>query len=404
MEILGKHIVIQKGKMPKNLSDEPSKKFIFPYVDIKAFEKKNIQRYTDGEKCLLCNDNDLLIVWDGARCGLVGKAIRGAVGSTLAIIRPKETLYKEYVYYFIKSQFRTFNTRVKGVGIPHLDPLIVHHSSLIIPSLPEQHRIVAKIEELFSDLDNGIENLKTAQQQLKTYRQAVLKYAFEGRFTNKVKGNPPKSGGRKERESEKGELPEGWKWVKLGEVSESCLGKMLDKQKNQGDYQPYLRNINVRWGNFDLSDLSEMKFEKNEKERFGIKNGDLVICEGGEPGRTAIWKDETKNMMIQKALHRVRFDSTVITKFFFHYLVYMASTKTLEQYFTGTTIKHLTGQSLKKISFPLPSVIEQKQIVQEIESRLSVCDKVEETITASLQQSESLRQSILKKAFEGKLV
>ena len=93
---------------------------------------------------------------------------------------------------------------------------------------------------------------------------------------------------------------------RMDEITESCLGKMLDAKKNKGEYQPYLANINVRWGSFDLEKLSLMRFEKDEEERYGIKYGDLIMCEGGEPGRCAIWRDELPNMKIQKALHRIR--------------------------------------------------------------------------------------------------
>lgn len=83
-----------------------------------------------------------------------------------------------------------------------------------------------------------------------------------------------------------------WEKVKLGNVTDSCLGKMLDQNKNKGDYQPYLANVNVRWGEFDLENLPLMKFEESEQERYELKYGDLVICEGGEPGRCAIWKEQ----------------------------------------------------------------------------------------------------------------
>ena len=90
-----------------------------------------------------------------------------------------------------------------------------------------------------------------------------------------------------------------WEKVLLGEVTDSCLGKMLDQEKNRGEYQPYLANVDVRWGSFNLDDLSEMRFEKDEQERYGLKYGDLVVCEGGEPGRCAIWKNQIPNMKIQ---------------------------------------------------------------------------------------------------------
>lgn len=262
--------------------------------------------------------------------------------------------------------------------------------NICIPPLPEQQAIVAKIEELLSELENGKQQLLTAKQQLKVYRQSLLKAAFEGKLTNK--------------NVKEGELPSGWKKAQLGNLSEMCLGKMLDKKKNKGDFQPYLRNISVRWGQFDLSDLEEMRFEPHEEERYSLKKGDLIVCEGGEPGRCAIWKGEIPNMKIQKALHRVRVNELLSEVYLFHFMYYSAKSGLLKQYFTGTTIKHLTGRELKKIEIPLPPIKEQLLIVDELESKLTVCDKIEETISQSLQQAETLKQSILKKAFEGKLV
>jgi type I restriction enzyme S subunit len=97
-----------------------------------------------------------------------------------------------------------------------------------------------------------------------------------------------------------------WTKLTLGEISDSCLGKMLDQEKNKGSLQPYLANLNVRWGGFSLESLQKMRFEDNEQERYGLVYGDLVICEGGEPGRCAIWRNQMPNMKIQKALHRLR--------------------------------------------------------------------------------------------------
>ena len=97
-----------------------------------------------------------------------------------------------------------------------------------------------------------------------------------------------------------------WTSLPLSEVAEFCLGKMLDEKKNRGESLTYLANVNVRWGAFDLDGLREMRFEHDEMDRFGVKFGDIVMCEGGEPGRCAIWKDAVPGMMYQKALHRIR--------------------------------------------------------------------------------------------------
>jgi type I restriction enzyme S subunit len=150
--------------------------------------------------------------------------------------------------------------------------------------------------------------------------------------------------------------------VKLGDRVDSCLGKMLDAEKNCGDYQPYLANVNVRWGDFDLSNLSLMKFEPSEAERYGIKNGDLIICEGGEPGRCAIWHEQMPNMKIQKALHRVRAKNGLDIRYLYYWLLLAGKTGRLERYFTGSTIKHLPGDSLSEIEIELPSIGNQKAI------------------------------------------
>lgn len=254
---------------------------------------------------------------------------------------------------------------------------IQHYSKLKIqiPAVSVQEKIVQKIEELFSELDKSVETLQTIKQQLAVYRQAVLKEAFE-EITH---------------------------YVHFGSCIDSRLGKMLDKEKNTGSFCKYLRNINVRWFSFDLSDLLEMKIENSEMDKYTISKGDLVICEGGEPGRCAVWtKDES--ICYQKALHRVRFTDGSNPYFYMYYLWFAAQTGKLKEYYTGTGIKHLTGQSLVKISVPTVERKQQDQIVKMIDSHLSVCDSIDQTLDTALSQAEAMRQSILKKAFEGGLI
>jgi len=155
-----------------------------PYVDIKAFEQGIIDNYASTEKVLLCEDGDLLIVGDGSRSGLTGRAIKGIVGSTLYKIYA-DGMTTDYLRYFIESKYLLLNTQKKGTGTPHLNANILKKSKLIVPSIEEQERIVANIEELFSDLDNAVETLNATKTQLEVYRQAVLKEAFEGKLTAK---------------------------------------------------------------------------------------------------------------------------------------------------------------------------------------------------------------------------
>lgn len=186
-----------------------------------------------------------------------------------------------------------------------------------------------------------------------------------------------------------------WEKVKLGNVTDSCLGKMLDQNKNKGDYQPYLANVNVRWGEFDLEDLPLMKFEESEQERYELKYGDLVICEGGEPGRCAIWKEEIPNMKIQKALHRVRVHDCLDYRYLFYWFLLAGKTGELDQYFTGATIKHMPGQKLKEVVIDKPPL----EIQHRIADILSAYDDLIENNQKQIKLLEEAAQRLYKEWF-----
>lgn len=186
-----------------------------------------------------------------------------------------------------------------------------------------------------------------------------------------------------------------WEKVKLGNVTDSCLGKMLDQNKNKGDYQPYLANVNVRWGEFDLEDLLLMKFEESEQERYELKYGDLVICEGGEPGRCAIWKEQIPNMKIQKALHRVRVHDCLDYRYLFYWFLLAGKTGELDQYFTGATIKHMPGQKLKEVVIDKPPL----EIQHRIADILSAYDDLIENNQKQIKLLKEAAQRLYKEWF-----
>lgn len=186
-----------------------------------------------------------------------------------------------------------------------------------------------------------------------------------------------------------------WEKVKLGNVTDSCLGKMLDQNKNKGDYQPYLANVNVRWGEFDLEDLPLMKFEESEQERYELKYGDLVICEGGEPGRCAIWREQIPNMKIQKALHRVRVHDCLDYRYLFYWFLLAGKTGELDQYFTGATIKHMPGQKLKEVVIDKPPL----EIQHRIADILSAYDDLIENNQKQIKLLKEAAQRLYKEWF-----
>ena len=186
-----------------------------------------------------------------------------------------------------------------------------------------------------------------------------------------------------------------WKSGKLGDYVSSCLGKMLDKKKNKGDYQPYLGNSNVRWGYFELDNLSEMKFEPHELNRYGLKKGDLIVCEGGEPGRCAIWEEDVPTMMIQKALHRIRPFNELDSKYLFYWFLNAGRAGRLDPFFTGTTIKHLTGKALSQLPIDIPPMEHQRysvNILSSLDDKIQLNKKTNQTL-------EQMAQALFKSWF-----
>ena len=186
-----------------------------------------------------------------------------------------------------------------------------------------------------------------------------------------------------------------WERRPLGAVADLCLGKMLDQKKNRGEPLPYLANVNVRWGEFVLDNLRTMRFEPKEFERYGLKFGDIVMCEGGEPGRCAIWKNQTSQMMIQKALHRIRPKETLDYRFLFYNLLHLGQTKAFDQYFTGSTIKHLPGEKLAKVEVVVPPSPVQRRIA----AILSAYDDLIENNTRRIAILEEMARRIYEEWF-----
>lgn len=186
-----------------------------------------------------------------------------------------------------------------------------------------------------------------------------------------------------------------WERKPLSSVADLCLGKMLDQNKNRGEPLPYLANVNVRWGGFELENLRTMRFEPKEMDRYGLKFGDIVMCEGGEPGRCAIWKNQIPGMMIQKAIHRIRPKEILDNRFLFYSFLLIGKSKGFDQYFTGATIKHLPGEKLAKVEVDIPPF----PVQQRIADTLSAYDELIENSQRRIKILESMARNLYREWF-----
>lgn len=174
-----------------------------------------------------------------------------------------------------------------------------------------------------------------------------------------------------------------WPMHKIGDLFDVQLGKMLNERAKQGKLFPYLANFNVRWGKFDLSQLNEMTFSEQEQRKFALRSGDLLMCEGGEIGRCAIWKNEVTPMYFQKALHRLRpLKQAVLPEFIYFYMQYIAGKGELPKLVGETSIAHLTREKLLCLRVPVPPLPEQTTIADLLSTCDEAIDKAERLIAS----------------------
>jgi len=301
-----------------------------------------------------------------------------------------------------------------------------------VAPMNEQNRIVVKIEELFSDLDKATEDLKKSQEQLKIYRQAVLKAAFEGKLTEEWRlKNPYKQDYtvflyKKIEEANqlktKGDLPRrlppiklkdlyilpnGWQWVEAHKVCQSVRDGTHDTPKYVEKGIPLITSKNLKIGEIDFKNVGYISEEDHKKieERSGVRSGDILFGMIGTIGNPVIVKDEKKFSIKNVGLFKQN-PKLIFSKYLKWWLESNVLFNILKEkdLIRGTTQKFISLGGLRVLPVPIPAVEEQEIIIQEIESRLPVCDKLKETVQQNLEKIEYLQQSILKKAFEGKLV
>ena len=294
-----------------------------------------------------------------------------------------------FLMYQLLFKMQTVKYSGRGTTISGITKKQLADVSLYFPPLLEQERIVARIEELFSQLDAGVETLKKTKAQLAVYRQAVLKEAFDSAM-------------------------EDCRMLPIAEIltktrkgmSTGPFGTMIKKSDHKASGVPMLGIENIGRGQFIDGNKIFVTAEKAEElKAFSLKAGDIIISRSGTVGEICAVPERAEGALLSTNLMRISLDNSIIRS---DYFIALFQSKgivldQIKELCKGSTRVFLNQTILKQIIFPVPNIKKQAEIVSVIEARMSVCDSIEHTVDAALQQAEAMRQSILKDSFEGRL-
>ena len=300
---------------------------------------------------------------------------------------------KLYLMYALQTDVvqSHFSMRFHQVAQPKLSIETASSTLIALPPLFEQKRIVSAIQTLLTCIDS----IEVEQHELDTNvenaKERILDLAIHGKLVPQDPSDEPAIELLKRINPDfvpshnlhyKAELPSGWQLCHIQDIANTELGKTLDKAKNKGEEKPYLCALNVKWESFDLSTIKRIRIEEKEKSRYRLQPCDLLVCEGGDVGRCAIWQEDYE-MYYQNALHRVRFKQGFSPDFYLYVLRYYKSLGIIDDICKGVTIKHFTGQVFNSLDLPVPPLNEQKRIVCKVKSLFEILDSITNKMEAS---------------------
>jgi len=316
---------------------------------------------------------------------LVPAELNDEICSTgFCVLRPDNEIEPIFLFYFVQTDdfVRFVSGEVRGMLYPAVTESQVRAINVPLPPLPEQKRIAAKIQELMGEVERARAACEARLEAARALPQAYLRQVFESEEAKK------------------------WERRRLGELFDVQQGVAMSPERREGRTpHPFLRTLNVLWGHVDLSMLDKMDFTDEEVSKLSLKPGDLLVCEGGEVGRTAIWRGELDACLYQNHIHRLRkINDTVVPELYMYWMqVAFQVFKSYSGEESATTIPNLSGNRLKSFMFPLPPAEEQKRIASELKDQMAGVDKLKAGIEKQLDGIKALPQAILRKAFRGEL-
>lgn len=307
----------------------------------------------------------------------------------------------DYMYYVMLGLKSVLLCKARGMAQLNINQTILRNTIMPLPPLAEQKRIVDKIEELMPLVDEYEKNWQRLNDLNKKFpedmKKSLLQEAIKGKLVEQraeegtgeelykliqeekkrliKEGKIKKQKALDEIKEEEipFDIPKNWKWVRVGTIFQHNTGKALNQQNREGRELEYITTSNLYWDRFELDNLKKMFFKETELEKYSVSKGDLLVCEGGDVGRAAIWENEF-GVMIQNHIHRLRAYHTVCTRYFYYLFCFYKSTNLIGG--KGIGIKGLSSRVLSYILFPLPPLAEQKRIVEKLEELLPLCDEL----------------------------
>ena len=322
-------------------------------------------------------------------------------GINLLLIRSNKLIESNFLNFQLKllrAKGKFIQIAQKSVNQSSINQFKLKKIEIILPSLHEQHQIVSKIEELFDEIENGKQKLLAAKQELENYKQSLLKAAFEGRLTNKnVKD---------------GELPKGWKILELDSVIEEIeAGKSFKcDERPPKDYEVGVLKLSaVTWQFYDENESKTVLDDKKINKNYFVKAGDFLMSRANTLeliGSVVLVENVEKKLMLSDKTLRLVFNDSINKKFILFYLRSKIGRSEIENLSSGNQVsmRNIGQAKIRQIKFPFCSIENQNRVVIELETKLNECKNIKNIITQNLQQAETLKQSILQQAFEGKLV
>jgi type I restriction enzyme S subunit len=386
----------KKGSKPKKLYISIQEGFV-PYIDIKAFEKNILEQYTEKNLAKLTKPNNILVVWDGARAGLVGLApCIGAIGSTLVDIEPKtKEIINKYLYYFLFSNYAYINSKPRGTGTPHVNPDLYWNMLIPLPPSNEQKRIVEKLDKMMRIVDDVKARLDKIPTALKRARQSILNQAITGELTKDWR--------------EKNNIKDTWKETSLKSIVLTYKNGLSKRSGKEGKATVVLRLADFCNHKIIKDNIREIKITDNEAKQYRLDYNDILIIRvnGSEDivGRFILY-DLNENWIYCDHLIRLKYDKTKIEPY---YLFYYAQTNVVREYIKANVVSSagqntINQKTLDNMPLLLPSIDEQAEIVRRVKLAFEKLDKIELRYQKTKEYSDKLTQSILNKAFRGELV